>query len=137
MQLKIQRSQRTGGLMGGKAIFVLDIRAEYSPDERASINKYGLGGEIIYNSQKATEHIDRAMQSTNAFKTLGSIALAKMSLNITIAGLAKGQHVECKDLGELIGCEEAIREACKNVRAFLDTAATFDGREEVVEVERA
>ena len=137
MQLKIQRSQRTGGLMGGKAIFVLDIRAEYSPDERASINKYGLGGEIVYSSQKATEHLDRAVQSTSAFRTLGSIALAKMSLNITIASLAKGQHVECKDLAELVGCEEAIRTACKNVRSYLDVAATFDGGEEAVEVERA
>ena len=137
MQLKIQRSQRTGGLMGGKAIFVLDIRAEYSPDERASINKSGLGGEIVYSSQKATEHLDRAVQSTSAFRTLGSIALAKMSLNITIASLAKGQHVECKDLAELVGCEEAIRTACKNVRSYLDVAATFDGGEEAVEVERA
>jgi len=137
MQLKLQRSQRTGGLMGGKAIFVLDIRAEYSPDERTSINKYSLGGEVIYNSQKATDHLDRAVQSTSAFRTLGSIALAKMSLNITIAGLAKGQHIECKDLGELLGCEEAICDACKNVKAFLDAAATFDGREVVVEVERA
>ena len=137
MQLLLRRSQRTGGLMGGKTIFALNIRAEYSPDERASINKYGLGGEVIYNSQKATEHLDRAQQATGVFKALGFVALAKMNLNVTIASLAKGQYIECKDLAELVGCEEAIRTACKNVRSYLDVAATFDGGEEAVEVERA
>ena len=41
-------------------------------------------------------------------KGLGSLVLAKMNLNITIASLQQGQHIECKDLGELLECEEAI-----------------------------
>ena len=137
MQLKLKRSQRTGGLMGGKTIFALDIRAEYAPAERDSINKYSLGGEVIYNSQKATEHLDRSQQASSAFKALGSLALAKMNLNITIASLAKGHHIECKDLAELLGCEEAIHAACTNIRSYLDAAATFDGREVVLDVEGA
>ncbi len=55
-----------------------------------------------------------------------------MNLNITIASLAKGHHIECKDLGELIAAESALCEACKNVKSFLDVAATFDGREIIV-----
>src|SRR5271156_1535320 len=46
MQIKITRSQRKGGIMGGKVIFMLDMRAEYSEQERETINKYNLGGEV-------------------------------------------------------------------------------------------
>jgi hypothetical protein len=33
----------------------------------------------------------------------------------------------------LLGAEGAIMDACKNLKAYLDTAQTFDGREEVLE----
>ena len=137
MQLKLKRSQRAGGLIGNKTIFALDIRAEYSSEERDSINRYKLGGEVIYNSQKSSEYLDRAQQANGAFAALGALALAKMNLNVTVADLARGQHIECKDLAELLGCEEAICTACKNVKSFLDAAAAFDGREVVVDVEGA
>ena len=32
-----------------------------------------------------------------------------------------------------MAAEAAITEACRNVKAYLETAVTFDGREEVVE----
>lgn len=137
MQLKLKRSQRSGGLIGNKTIFALDIRAEYAPAERESINRYKLGGEVIYNSQKSSEYLNRVQQADGAFAALGALALAKMNLNITVADLARGQHIECKDLAELLGCEEAICTACKNVKSYLDAAATFDGREVVVDVEGA
>jgi hypothetical protein len=45
----------------------------------------------------------------------------------------KGVHVECKSMAELLGAEQAIVEAGEKLRVYLDTAATFDGREEVHE----
>ena len=56
-----------------------------------------------------------------------------LSLRVTVDCLMTGQHVECKDLDELLGAEAAILDACKNLKAYLETAVTFDGREEVVE----
>ncbi len=44
MQLKVQRSQRTGGAFGGKIIFVLDIRAEYTEPERNNIRRFRFTG---------------------------------------------------------------------------------------------
>jgi hypothetical protein len=38
-------------------------------------------------------------------------------------------------LAELLECEQAICEACKNVKNFLAAAATFDGREIVVDLD--
>jgi len=138
MQLKVQRSQRTGGAFGGKIIFVLDIRAEYTETERNNINKYSLGGEVIYNSAAAKAHLDRAGQHLDAggsglLKGMASLALARMNLNITIASLQKGVHIECKDLGELLEAEESVCTACQNLSKFLAAAATFDGRTDIIE----
>lgn len=140
MQLLIRRSQRAGGMLGGKVFFASDIRAEYTPDERANINKYNLGGEVIYNSRAAAEHFDKAGRHMDAggmgiLKGLGSLVLAEMNLTITIASLQKGHHIECKDLSELLECEEAIVSACKNLKGYLEAATTFDGREIVVDLD--
>ncbi len=139
MQLKIKRSQRTGGMLGGKVFFALDIRAEYSAEEKANINKYSLGGEVIYNSEAAKRHLDAAGGSLadgsgrGVLGAAASLALAKLNLNVTIASLAQGQHIECKDLGELLSAENALRDACKNLKEFLAVAATFDGSEVVID----
>ena len=139
MQLKIKRSQRSGGVFGNKVLFALDLRAEYTPEERASINKYNLGGEVIYNSEAAKGHLDRMGTQVDGsgiglLKGVGSLMLAKMNLNVTIASLAKGHHIECKDLNELIEAENALCEACKNLKGYLDVAATFDGREVIIDL---
>jgi hypothetical protein len=59
MQLKIQRSQRTGGVLGKTVIFCLDVRADYSSAEQDNIRKYKLGSEIIYSSRTAQKHAAR------------------------------------------------------------------------------
>lgn len=146
MQLKIQRSQRAGGVMGGTVLFCLDVRADYSPEEQGNIGKYKLGSQVIYNSQAARRHLDNAgthldrvdndsMKEKAAGLARGalSMAMAKMSLNISIASLGRGQHIECKDLGELLEAEETVRTACKDLTRYLEAAASFDGSETVIE----
>ena len=149
MQLKIQRSQRTGGVVGNTVFFCLDVRADYSPDEKININKYKLGGQVIYNSQSARkhlenmgQHLDRVDSDRLRDKAAGiargafSMAMAKISLNISIASLGRGQHIECKDLEELLEAEDTVRTACKNVTRYLEAAATFDGSETVIEYDK-
>lgn len=63
-----------------------------------------------------------------------SATMAALSLRITIDSLIRGVHVECKSMNELLEAENAIREAAANLKAYLETAATFDGREEVIEL---
>ncbi len=149
MQLKLQRSQRMGGVFAGTVVFCLDVRADYSQEERHNINKYKLGGELIYSSQAARKHMERAGAHLGRTQNRGdlkdqlgglahgafSMALAKMSLNISIASLGHGHHIECKDLNELLEAEDTVREACKNVTRYLQVAETFDGSEIVVEYE--
>ncbi len=141
MQLKIKRAQRksTGMLGGGTILFVLDIRAEYTAEERTNVNKHDLGGQVIYNSEAAKRHLDSMGASLadgsgrGLLGAVASLALSKMNLNVTIASLAKGHHIECKDLAELIEAENVLCNACKSLKEFLDVAATFDGSEVVID----
>ena len=154
MQLKVKRSQRAGGMMGNKVIFVLDARAEPSAEESALIKKYGLGKMNVYDSEARKKHqansfghFDNAAAAatfnasgkslagslwSNA-RGLASSAMMALSLSVTVDGLIGGQHIECKDLDELVGAEMAMIEACKSAKGYLDVASTFDGREEVLE----
>jgi len=59
MQLKLTRSQRTGGLMG-KTIFVLDARADLTPDEKGLVKKYALGKLVVYDSDARKKHQEAA-----------------------------------------------------------------------------
>jgi len=146
MQLKIQRSQRTGGFTGSTVFFALDVRAEYSAEEKSNIAKYKLGSQVIYNSRSAKKHLDTVQaQMDRTRSTRGSevaagmargalsLAMAKLSLNISIASLGRGHHIECKDLEELLEAEDTVRQACKNVTRYLEVAATFNGSETVIE----
>jgi hypothetical protein len=140
MQLKIQRSQRTGGAFGGKVFFCLDVRAAYFDEETRNINKYKLAGEVIYSSanarkhaQRAAAHLDSMQGATTGGMAMGllkggfSAAMANMQLIVTIGSLAGGHRIECRDLEELLEAEQTIMEACKNLQGYLRVAKTFDG----------
>ncbi len=132
MQLKLQRSQRAGGITGSTVFFCLDVRADYSARETANIDKYRLGKQVIYNSRAAQKHIDRAKASNDGstfgyVKGMASLVMAKLNLNLSIESLGRGQHIECKDLDELLEAEEAVMEACRKLKQYLDTAASFNG----------
>lgn len=128
--------------MGGKVMFTLDARVDLTDEEKALIKKYGLAKEVIYNSEKSKRYLGAAQGALAAggggfLKASIGLAMAALSLNITIESLAKGHHIECKDLDELLATEQAIMEACRNIKVYLDTAVTFDGREVVIDFDEA
>jgi|SRR5579863_1317140 len=115
MLLRIQRSQRQGGVFGGKIIFGLGYRAEYTAQEKADIAKYGLGGNTIFAS--ALDLPNSQMKNTT----------------ITIDGLAKGSVIECQSIADLQTLERTIKESCKQLQTYLQVAESFDGREILVD----
>jgi hypothetical protein len=142
--LKLRRSQKAGLL--GKVTFMLDARVELSEQARALVAKYGLGSQVIYDSkarqeraQAAYGHFDEAIYTSTGrslwknARGLASAAMMALSLRVTVNNLINGQHIECKDLDELLGAEKALVEACQNLKAYLETALTFDGREDLLE----
>jgi hypothetical protein len=143
----------------GKIIFVLDARIGLNAEEYALVKKYRLGSFVVYDSQarerhrEATrEHLETTREHSplsggmtaqllglgKTFYRLGrasvSATMTALSLRITVDSLIRGVHVECDSMDELLGAERAIREAATNLKGYLEEAATFDGREEVVEL---
>ena len=135
MQLVLRRSQKTTGMLSKSVAFVLDARVDLSEEEAAAVKKYALGSQILYNSANSKQYLERA-QGSGFLGMAANLAMAKLSLNISIDSLTRGQHIECKDLDELLGAEEAIRNACQSIRGYIDIAQTFDGREIVVDIEQ-
>lgn len=150
MDLKITRAQRDSGLLGNTTMFILDARVEYTDEEKARIKKYKLGSYVVYESQRARKAMEKGMaasadvnMSADARNAAGLVsgmargfinaAKYKLSLRVTVDSLAKGHHIECKDMDELIGAEDAMKDACASTRMYLETAKTFDGEEEVFE----
>jgi hypothetical protein len=157
MQLKLKRSQRSS--LMGKVVFVLDARMELTAEELELVRKYRLGDDVIYESSSRKQskgatlaHLEKTKggpgfrdsagaQFLGAGSTLYRLAragvsatAAALSLRITITSLMSGVHVECKSMAELLGAETAIVEAASNLRSYLETAATFDGQEEIIEL---
>jgi hypothetical protein len=119
-------------MMNKHVTFCIDARTELTPEETADVKKYELGKQVVYNSQRAKEHLNK-VEGAGLMKGIASLAMAKLSLNITVDSLVKGHHIEAKDMDEMLGAEEALNAACAHMRMYLDTAATFDGGEEVRE----
>lgn len=138
MQLHLRRTQREGGIVSKSVIFCLDARVQFTTEEQQSITRYKLVNQVIYNSEASQRMLERR-EAANDGSTMGHlkgiafVAMAAMKLNITIASLSQGQHIECKTLDELIGAENAVVDACGNLRAYLDCAATFNGSEVVID----
>ena len=146
MQLVLKRSQKSGGLLSSKVSFALDARVQLTAEEKSLISKYAMGKEVVYDSEARKKHAEAAsghFQEGSSFGAVGTVlktasglaraAMMALSLRITIDSLVSGHHIECKDLGELLGAEAAIVDACRNLKEYLDTALTFDGREVLVE----
>lgn len=121
MKLLLRRDQRTSTF--GKAIFTLDVRAEISPDERARIDKYKLGKELLY------------VRNTNVPDDPGWKGVGKLlifhALNITLSvnDLVSGKRIECKDILEMLAAENQIKDAATNFGRILEAASHFGGEE--------
>lgn len=125
MQLLLRRNQRAGIL--GKMVFTLDVRADVSEDEVASIRRYRLGDTELYSSH---EMIDRG---SGLLGVASRLAWKAVTLRITVNDLAHGKRVEAKDIVEMLAIEEHIKEAAQVFKNVLNAATHFGG-EEVIEI---
>ena len=135
MQMKVRRGQRAGAL-GGKVVFVLDVFVDLSAEERALVDRYKLWNECVYSSERAKENSEAAQGGS--LKALGALIADRVMKNIlSIKDLSSGQHIECKDLAQLLTVEDQVHAACGNIKKYLAVAQSFDGREIVVDIQEA
>ena len=140
MRLFFRRSQRAGGVFSSAPIFTLDARIELTKEESELIQKYHFNKEILYSSEDAKRHAAETLNavSQSGWRNLAQAALSSarlaLSLKCTVESLAKGQHIECKDVAELMAAEAAITEAAQTLKGYLEAAVSFDGREQFIEI---
>jgi hypothetical protein len=126
MKLLLRRDQRSG-MLGGKPVFSLEVRAEITDEERAAISKYRLGETELYASY---EVLDRG---SGLLGVASRLAFKAITLTITVNDLANGKRVECKDVVEMLAIEEHVRDAARTFADVLAAARQFGG-EEVLEL---
>ena len=135
MKLKLKRDQQSG--ITGKITFILEARAELTDQEAANIKKYKFGKDILYSKEKIpTAGLGDAITQGNIGLMSGMTTtfLAKaLNLTISINDLVKGKRIECKEITEMLGAEEQIKQACGLLKEILESAATFGG-EEIIEI---
>jgi hypothetical protein len=139
MKLSMRRSQRDAGMLGNKVVFALDAKIQPTSEEQLLIKRYKLGKLTVYDSETARKHLASAQDAAQQGGIAGlakaalSAGMRALSLRCTIDSLVGGQRIECQELPELLSAEEAIMQACQTAKAFLATAQTFDGREQILE----
>src|ERR1700730_12905363 len=91
-----------------------------------------IGGHLAGAQERAGWQAD----SEEQFKSMGkqlwrlgraaaSAGMAALSLRVTVNSLMSGVHVECKDMGELLDAENAIR---RPPSLFVDSRTSSPGR---------
>lgn len=126
MKLLLRREQKPGMLGMGKITFMLDVRAELTDDEKASIKKYRLGDTMLYERMKIEG-------GSGLIGMASKLALRMLNISISINDLESGKRVDCKDIVEMLAVEEQIKEAAQTFKSVLLAAATFGG-EQVIEI---
>jgi hypothetical protein len=121
MNLILRRDQRSGML--GKVIFQLDVRAEISKEEMASIQRYRLGDAVLYSK---SELVDRG---SGLLGLASRLAFSAMNISVSVSELINGKRVECKNIVEMLAVEEQIKEAALTFKQVLNAAVHFGGEE--------
>jgi hypothetical protein len=68
-------------------------------------------------------------------RALFSFLFGFLFIRVTVAKLARGTHIESKDLVLVLQAKQAIEESAKYLKEYLITANTFDGRDAVFDAE--
>ena len=127
MKLLLRRDQQTSGMLRNTITFSTTVRAELSEQERQNIQKYKLGESILYSRGELVD------KGAGLLGLASRMAFHAMNISVTVNDLANGKRVECKNIMEMLGVEEQIKEAAANFKLVLEAAAHFGG-DEVIEL---
>jgi len=128
MKLHLRRDQQASGIVRSKITFSLTVRADLSPDEVSNIQRYKLGDTILYTRGELVEG-----SGSGLIGLASKVAFKMTNIAVSVNDLANGKRVECKDIMEMLGVEEQIKQAAATFKAVLEAAAHFGG-DEVIEL---
>jgi len=126
MKLRLNKSQRSTGMMSKKVLFSLGAQVDLTSQEQDYVKKYKMGKEVIYNKDR----INPELRNYNTGKgIMQNLSAAMMNINLTVDDLVKGRTIECKDITEMLDAEATVKSACQSLKHLLDACAGFEGEE--------
>ncbi len=127
MKLLLRRDQKAGMMGMGSIKFILDVRAELTPEEERNVKKYKLGETMLYQKMEVSG-------GSGLLGLASRLAYHAMNITVSVDDLQNGKQVECKDIVEMLAVEEQIKDAARTFKNVLEAAASFGG-EKVVALE--
>jgi hypothetical protein len=124
MNLLLRRDQRSS--LMGKIVFQLDVRAELTREELASIQRYRLGDTVLYTQGELVEGSGRGLLGLAS-----KLAFNAMNISVSVNDLTNGKRIECKDIVEMLAVEEQIKQAAVTFKQVLNAAVHFGGEEAI------
>lgn len=128
MKLLIKREQKTGML--GKNKFSLYVRAQITAAEEELIKKNGLANELLlyYERDQAASGMVNSMFTKGGFiGGLGGMLKLMRDVQLTVNALIVGTTFNCDNVAQLLDVETESVQAAKNLKRYLEAAATFGG----------
>lgn len=123
MKLILERNQRSKGMMSKTQVFSVTFRAEVSEKEKEMINTLSLADDILY------DNYDEVDPGSGLLGLASRMTGGPQSIEINVRDLVNGKTVEVPNIVQMKAIEEQVKSAAANLKAILDTAATFGGRE--------
>lgn len=124
MKLILSKKQEKKGIMGGKIVYTLTIKADITEQERDNLQKYGMTDELLYSDVEGDP-------ASSVWKSIKTIATAT---TIRVSDLSQGKTIECKDFIEIMMVEDRVKSACRTLKNLLDAMANFEG-EQVINID--
>jgi len=121
MKLLLRRDQKSG-LLGRNVTFMLEVRADLTPEERDNIKKYKLGDTMLYQKYEVDP-------GKGLLGFASRLYLNALNLTIKVDDLVEGKRVECKSIMEMLAAQAQIKEAAEAFKQVLDAASHFGGEE--------
>lgn len=125
MKLLIQRNQKSG--FTGKAKYTLYVRAQLTDAEAEIVRRNRLENELLLYFDR-DEHKSGFARSAKDEGGFWGMAMRMMrDVALTVAALIQGETFTCDNVGQLLSVEAETLIAAKNLKRYIQTAATFGG----------
>lgn len=127
MKLLIRRAQKAGLL--GKQKYTLYVRAQITDAEQEIIRRNGLAGELLLYYERDTQAggINAMYAKDGLIGGFGGLLKFMRDVSLTVQLLVSGTTFTCDNVAQLLDVEEQALQAAKNLKRYLDAAASFGG----------
>lgn len=110
-----------------RVVYVLNVRAHLTGEERASLREHGLAGIRLYERRELTD------QGKGVLGLAFRLSFRAANYSVAVRDLVDGRRIESRDLTEILSIEDHIKQAAGTLSLLLAAAMAFDG-DEVLEL---